>query len=280
MTLPPEVHARHYRVEKELAARLRDAPANERVTLYSVVYDELYRRLPDHPMLVAKAQQAQLRRDAVGRKLRLLRPYLKPSSVFMELGPGDCQLSMAVAPQVGEVIAAEVSEVISSREAWPANMRLAIISHPTEIPAPAGSVDVIYGDNIAEHLHPDDFVEQTRHVFEALAPGGHYLIMTPNRLNGPWDVSRGFDAIATGLHLREYTFTELRRLLLDTGFERVQPIVGLRGIYARFPAALVTATEALLAALPDRLSRWLANTMPLQVVLAIRLVATRPTASA
>jgi hypothetical protein len=34
----------HYAIERELAARLRAAPANERARVYGEVYDELFRR--------------------------------------------------------------------------------------------------------------------------------------------------------------------------------------------------------------------------------------------
>jgi len=39
----------HYRIEIELADRLRSAPPSERLGLYGEVYDELYRRVPNHP---------------------------------------------------------------------------------------------------------------------------------------------------------------------------------------------------------------------------------------
>ena len=41
----------HYLIERELADRLRSAPRSERGALYSELYDELFRRVPYHPML-------------------------------------------------------------------------------------------------------------------------------------------------------------------------------------------------------------------------------------
>src|SRR6266436_5126674 len=40
----------HYLIERELADRLRCAGPAERRTLYPLVYDELFRRVPAHPM--------------------------------------------------------------------------------------------------------------------------------------------------------------------------------------------------------------------------------------
>src|SRR5678816_1132297 len=48
-----------YQVEKELAARLRDAPPLERRKLYSSVYDELFRRIPHHSQLTDKVSPQQ-----------------------------------------------------------------------------------------------------------------------------------------------------------------------------------------------------------------------------
>jgi SAM-dependent methyltransferase len=275
MSQTTEQVLRHYQIEKELASRLRDAAAEERVSLYGRVYDELYRRVPDHPMLQAKEEQSRVRELTVRRKLRLLRHYLTPATSFMEIGAGDCLMSIRVAPHVAKVIAVEVSAVVSTLDVLPANLEVKIISTPSEIPSAHDSIQLAFSDQLAEHLHPDDFIDQCRNVLKALAPGGRYVIVTPNRLNGPHDVSRGFDHTAAGMHLKEYSFTELRALLLNIGFRRVVPKVGFKGVYLSFPSWLVMGIEALLERLPAALSQSLANTLVLQVVLAIRLVATK-----
>src|SRR6266404_8859050 len=86
----------HYLIEKELAARLRVATKEERLHLYTTVYDELYRRVPDHPQLALK-RDAQLRRAEVLERVKLLRNYLHPDATFLEIGPGDCALSIEAA---------------------------------------------------------------------------------------------------------------------------------------------------------------------------------------
>ena len=76
-----------------------------------------------------------------------------------------------------------------------------------------------------EHLHPEDAFEQLRNIIRALAPGGRYVCITPNRLNGPHDVSSHLDREATGFHIKVYTVTELARLFRAAGFAkaRVRP---------------------------------------------------------
>jgi hypothetical protein len=50
----PERIRHHYEVEKELASKLRSASREQRRELYSKVYEELWKRVPDHPMLTRK----------------------------------------------------------------------------------------------------------------------------------------------------------------------------------------------------------------------------------
>ena len=275
MSQTQEQIQRHYVIEKELADLLRNASSQERTQLYSHVYDELYKRVPDHPMLTAKEEQAKIRETAVQRKVKMLNRFLHSDTVYMEIGAGDCLMSIRVAAKVAKVVALEVSSVIAERTDIPANMQIRIISEPFEIPVDADSIDLAYSDQLAEHLHPDDFKAQCKNVAQALSPGGRYVIVTPNRSNGPHDVSRGFDPVATGMHLKEYTYTELHTLLKRIGFSRVDPIVGFRGLYTRIPSSVIMFLESQLDKMPQTFSSWLANTLPIQMLLAIRLVATK-----
>src|SRR5205807_8709459 len=99
----------HYLIEKELATRLRNATRAERRHLYTEVYDELFRRVPDHPQLALKLDEG-LRRRTTAERLELLKSYLKPNSTYLELGPGDCSLALEIAKQVRRVYAVDVSK--------------------------------------------------------------------------------------------------------------------------------------------------------------------------
>jgi SAM-dependent methyltransferase len=274
MALPGDEQERlreHYLVERELADRLRTASPDERKTLYSEVYDELFRRVPHHPQLQWKEDEAQAQ-ARVARQLRLLRRFLRPGETFLEVGAGDCSLSKAVAAQAREVYAVEVSDEITRGLELPANLQV-VISDGASIPVPAGSVDLAYSNSLMEHLHPDDAREQLANLFEALAPGGRYLCVTQDRLAGPHDVSRHFDRVATGFHLKEYTVGELAVLFSEVGFRRLRLYVGGRGRYLGVPLAPVTATEGALALLPYTPRRKAANLMPFRF---IRLLGQKP----
>ena len=106
-----EAIRRHYDTEKTLAARLRGATRDERSSLYRTVYDDLFRLLPDHPQLVRK-QSPEQARHKISAQLGLLGPYLRSDAVFLELGAGDCALSLEIAMRVKQVFAVDVSEQI------------------------------------------------------------------------------------------------------------------------------------------------------------------------
>jgi SAM-dependent methyltransferase len=261
---------RHYEVERELAGRLRRAPLAERKRLYAEVYDELFRRVPDHPQLTGRQDEAS-RKDDVQEQLRVLGRHLRPGSTFLEVGAGDCALSFEVARRVGRVYAVDVSEEITRELSPPANFEL-ILSDGSSIPVEPGSVDLAYSNQLIEHLHPDDAAAQLRNIHRALAPGGEYLCVTPNRWYGPSDISMHFDDEATGFHLKEYTNAELARLCREVGFSRARSVVWLKWFGVTVPWWVPAGLEALLARLPRRLAKRLARGQ-LSRVLGITMVA-------
>jgi len=126
-----------------------------------------------------------------------------------------------------------------------------------------------------EHLHPDDVREQLRNILAALAPAGVYVCLTPNRLNGPHDISRAFSDEPRGFQLKEYTMTELQALFTATGFRSVVAYARTKGVWLPAPMWLIRSLEATLDRLPARARRALADRWPLRHLLSAALVARR-----
>lgn len=261
----------HYQIEKKLANVLRAATRSERQRLYSAAYEELFRRVPHHGQLTRKASDAE-RSERVASQLRFLRRFLKPGGSFLEIGAGDCALSLAVAQRVREVYALDVSALITQSEHVPPNFHL-VLSDGTSIPVPHGSIDVAYSNQLMEHLHPDDALEQLANIYRALAPGGVYVCITPSRLTGPHDISRYFDSVACGFHLKEYTITELRALFREVGFRKITHYARYRRAHLALPAFVTHALESGLHAMPDSRRDRVARSRPLRGALEIRLAA-------
>ncbi len=101
------------------------------------------------------------------------------------------------------------------------------------------------------------------------------MLSTPSRLSGPHDISGGFDDVATGLHLREYTLGELRPMLVGAGFGTVQVLAGGRGRYFAVPAPVVLVTEWVVGSLPRPIRRRVGRFLPVRALLGLHLAARR-----
>ena len=244
---------KHYDIEKQLAATLRNASALERRHLYGSLYDELFRRVPDHPQLTNKQSPEAMDRN-VRRVMSLLRRFLQPGMSFLEVGPGDCSLAFSVARIATRVFAIDVSAEVTRCSAVPTNVTV-VLSDGSSIPLPNASVGLAFSDQLMEHLHPDDAKKQLKNLYKALAEGGKYVCLTPNKITGPHDVSQYFDAVATGFHLREYTIAECAALFREVGFRRVTFYVRKKGFYVRFPLVLAIACEWLALQFPPGVRR-------------------------
>ncbi len=266
----PEQIKEHYDIERELATKLKNAPRKERRHLYSSLYDELYKRVPHHPQLTGKIS-GEAKRQEVAGLLKYVRPFIDEDTVYLEVGPGDCALSFAVAESARHVYAVDVSDEITKSPDKPENFTL-VLSDGCTIPLPENSVNVAFSNQLMEHLHPDDAMEQLMNIYRVLAPGGVYICFCPNRLNGPHDISLYFDEVATGFHLREYTNFELSGLFEKTGFSTVKVCTVAGGVYFRLPAFMVLGFERLLDRLPHALRRAIVKIPPLGMLLNVQLI--------
>ncbi|MDC0506676.1 class I SAM-dependent methyltransferase, partial [Flavobacteriaceae bacterium] len=84
--------------------------------------------------------------------------------------------------------------------------------------------DVAFSDNVLEHISILDYSSHFQSVFNSLKPGGKFIIIIPNKLFGPSDITRILDnsssgkTLAKGGHLNESTYTEMNYLLSKAGF--------------------------------------------------------------
>jgi SAM-dependent methyltransferase len=252
-----------YEAEKKLASRLLNSEKQERKHLYNSLYEELYQKIPYAPELKHKNNPDDIA-WILNQRMQLLGKFLKPEITFLEVGPGDCSLSIEVAKHVKKVYAVDVSnEIVKSSFVLPDNFEVTI-SDGCSIDVPSGTVDLAYSHQLMEHLHPDDANEQLQNICQALAPGGLYICITPNRISGPHDTSQFFENTASGYHLKEYTVTEMYRLFKDAGFSEVLLYKSYKTQDIKLPLSAVTiglfkVIEEGLNVLPFELKRGIAG---------------------
>jgi SAM-dependent methyltransferase len=241
----PDRLAAHYILEVELANRLKASTYSERAQVYTAVYESLFANLPDHPQHAAREN---LRKERLLQQAAFLKPYLKANSVYVELGCGDAALTKLIAPTVRSAIGVDVTPVLVG-EAAPPGFSF-VRTDGTELAIPSGTVNLVYSNQLLEHLHPDDVDRHLKEILRILAPGGQYICTTPNRLTGPHDISRYFSYEPQGFHLREYTYTLLNETFRAAGFRSTTPVFFLKGRAYAPPMALVAAVEQCVMRLP------------------------------
>lgn len=255
----------HYEIEQELARQLMNSTREERMGghLYTQVYNQLFQKVPHHPQLTRKSSP-EIQTWIVNQRLQLLARFLNPEITYLEIGPGDCSLSIEVAQRVKRVYAVDVSTEITKLPNIPDNMEI-FISDGCNIPVPKNTVNLAYSHQLMEHLHPDDALEQLENIYNTLAANGKYICITPNWYSGPHDVSRHFDQQATGFHLKEYKLSEMYNIFKKVGFSKIIWVKSNGKIYLEIPINsisinVIKLVEYLLNIFPYKLRQKLANT--------------------
>lgn len=91
----------------------------------------------------------------------------------------------------------------------------------TSLRFPDSSFDAAYSNQMIEHLNPDDIVWHFQRIHRVLRTNGFYYFTTPNRYWGPFDISRVSGCRkAERMHLKEYSYDEICRMLADSGFQK------------------------------------------------------------
>ena len=220
----------HYEIEVALVEKLRCSTRENCKSTYREVYSELLTKVWDHPR-ITRAHDA--RRTDVRKRSRLFRRFIAADDRVVEIGAGDGALSRSICDRAHSVVAVDVDDALLGTSSGPPNFRYQL-SDGVSLPLPDESMSLAISNQLLEHIHPDDTMAHLREVNRILAVGGRYLIITPNLVSGPHDVSRYFDRRARGTHLREFDAQTIRNCLRAAGFERLV-FYAARGGYLFFP---------------------------------------------
>lgn len=259
--------AAHYRIESELASQLKSSQRAERMSLYGQLYDRLFDALPDHPQ---RTGRKTIRADVLAAQVGLLRPFLTVESTYVEIGCGDALLTKQICSHARTAIGVDVTGRLIGDDR-PAGFEFAL-SDGIHMPLPDGSADIVYSNQLMEHLHPEDAVAQLQEIFRILKKGGRYICVTPSRLTGPHDISVYFGYEPNGFHLREYDYRTLASVFREVGFKDLSALVMAKGKRALVPAKLAELAETAVEALPKSIRGKLASSGPAIVLAGVTLV--------
>jgi len=258
-----------FEVEKLLATRLRASTRGERTELFKILYDELFRLVPDHPRLT-RVDEASYRNRVAHTQFNLLRSVLGKDKTLVEFAPGDCHLAGVVAPEVQRVIGVDISDQRPAGALSPPNFEL-VVYDGFNLQMPAESADVAFSYQFLEHLHPEDVKLHFELVAQLLKPGGVYVFDTPHRHSGPHDIARYFGDDLVCLHMQEWTYAEMRRVCRQAGFGRTQAYRRGRPMTSGMMNFVNDLAEGTLGLLPRRVRRLAARRIfPSVTMLAIK----------
>lgn len=191
------------------------------------------------------------RRDRIERsRLALVACHRPPPGDMLEIGPGHGSLATAAIAAGWRYRAVEASPVLVD-ELRSAGVDVVQAWVPP-IPVPDGSCDVLYADQVIEHMPGIDAARQfVAEAWRVLRPRGVLFAVVPDYLK-----ERGFFWDVDYTHNFVTTERRMRQLLYDGGFEveRVSRSIGA----ARGIGRDLLAAAAVLANVPglDALSRY------------------------
>jgi hypothetical protein len=169
----------HYLLERQLAEKLREAPAEERTRVAGEVYSRLFAELPDHPMNHAVGERPRPEHHA-----RYLLPHLGQDVRFLEIGTGDGSLARYLARKCKSVLAIDVTDALKPAADAPKNFRFALPLALRSTQRTAASISrsaIRLWNTCVQTMRPPSCARSS-------------------------DISCYFDDVATGFHLKEYTF--------------------------------------------------------------------------
>ena len=111
------------------------------------------------------------------------------------------------------------------------------------MPIKKNTVDIVFSDQLIEHLHPEDTYLHLKEIRKILKQDGVYIFRTPHAYKGPSDISRYFSDEPQGFHLKEWTYTELLKLISKLNFKKIECFVDKKGKSLLIPTSLLKMIE-------------------------------------
>lgn len=245
----------HYLVEKSIAERLKKSNREERKLIFASMYQELFSKVPDHPRL-SRRQSSELTSEANKNKFLIVNKYLHKTDTFVEFAPGDCKFVFKVAEKVKRVYGVDISDQRNPLDISPENFELIVYDGYDLDKVKSNTVDLVFSDQLIEHFHPQDTKLHFELVHRILKDGGKYIFQTPHLLSGPHDVSLYFSYEAEGFHLKEWTYTEIKELIMNLGYSKFHTYWTAKGIKLRMPYTYFAFCELVISHIPKRYRRY------------------------
>jgi SAM-dependent methyltransferase len=219
-TTHTETLIRMFQFEKNARQRLLSTTRDNRKQVFEEVYGSFYEQFGED---VASESEEKLSHKLKWQSL-LFSPLVSAGAKVLELGCGKAALLKKLAKSgitcVG--IDAHVRDPSENTDNL-CFIQGDIVDLDVGIDT---RFDLIYSDQVIEHLHPEDVSLHFQNVKKLLKENGRYAFSLPSSLIGPGDVSAHFGCkTAEGLHLKEWRYNELWPVLKNAGYTNVKSLL-------------------------------------------------------
>jgi 2-polyprenyl-3-methyl-5-hydroxy-6-metoxy-1,4-benzoquinol methylase len=220
-------------LELEYARRLRVSGRDERRQLYGEAYSAVSEAR-------ASAMPEPPEKRTAGTSPALVRSLIRlcdPTDRVLEVGCGRGYTCLNLASHVASVVGLDVSdpaldeaqELLDTNGIANVRLQKGFADELTQYFG-AQAFDKVISIDVYEHLHPEDGTMHLTEVFAVLKPAGEFIVVTPNHLTGPHDITRQLFPSATepvGFHLNETTCSQLIEELRGVGFTEFRSVLPL-----------------------------------------------------
>lgn len=194
------------KLELELKDSLLKDPSEKN---FQEAYDKL------HTFFVDQEQRDSLYPTDLKWFSKIFIELCKSRNKVLDIGSGNGKLAIAMAQNGNTVTGLDVSKIAVHT----AQERLKKIApdllvdfkqgDARKLPFENNTFDFVTSQDLVEHISEEDFRVHLEEVYRVLKSGGRYVFWTPSELRG---------GSSLGLHLKEYTISEMDEIIRLTGF--------------------------------------------------------------
>lgn len=222
--IPKDNLIRAFRIEREFhSVILKETDREARKQMYNRVYNTV------HPIYGTSLVTDEVNKKSHDKDkiVKLFRKELVGKSI-LDLGCGLGHFLMSVDAMLDHK---RLVGIDTSIDVLPENKNIDFICSDIISFDLKYKFDVIFSDNVMEHIAPMDLPLHLSSIRNALSENGTLIVIMPNRLFGPGDVTRIIDCTYTnrikamGTHLNESTYTEMISILKKIGFNSFQTVL-------------------------------------------------------
>jgi 2-polyprenyl-3-methyl-5-hydroxy-6-metoxy-1,4-benzoquinol methylase len=244
--IPPRFLIEAFQLEKKFHKDiLQEESFSKRLAMYRELYQTVY------PIYRKEKMDKQPNNNPKAKTVQLFRRELEHQSI-LDIGCGEGHFLSAVNALLKHKRLTGMDVAIPLPEKRPPGIEF-ISSNVVHFRLDH-LYDVVFSDQVLEHIAAADLDRLLGSVRAALVPGGIFIINMPNRLFGPHDVTQIVDysrtarITAQGAHLNESTYTAMIPVLSRHGFKEFKTVFPLPKVKhffrnARFSPSIMSWTE-------------------------------------